>query len=109
MLDLILSRSCIAACCRQALLGTESPAKRTRLSAKGSPIKDGAALDARRAIQVDDLDRDVKQVMNYADEKVIQHHDSMVGGKVFEGCLQLPRLYSRLKDDCDAFKKLVTH
>lgn len=54
----------------EALLSTESPAKRTRLSAKGSPSKEGAVIDAKRAVQVDELDCDVKQVMNYADEKV---------------------------------------
>ena len=53
-------------------MGTESPSKRTRLSAKGSPRKEGAAVEAKRAAQLDDLDHDVKQVMNYADEKVIQ-------------------------------------
>ena len=56
----------------QALLGTESPSKRTRLSAKGSPSKGSAAIEAKRAAQLDDLDHDVKQVMNYADEKVVQ-------------------------------------
>lgn len=59
------------ACCSQALLGPESPAKRTRLSAKSSPSKEGAAVEAKRAIQSDDLEHDVKQVMDYADEKVL--------------------------------------
>lgn len=53
-------------------MGTASPSKRTRLSAKSSPSKEGAAIEANRAAQLDDLDHDVKQVMNYADEKVIQ-------------------------------------
>ena len=58
--------------CCQALVGTESPSKRTRLSAKSFPSKEGAAAEAKRAAQLDDLDHDVKQVMNYADEKVSQ-------------------------------------
>ena len=43
-----------------------SAAKRTRLS---SPSKE-SAVAATRALQTDALDQDVKQVMNYADEKV---------------------------------------
>lgn len=39
---------------------------------KSSPSKEAAAIEAKRAAQLDDLDHDVKQVMNYADEKVIQ-------------------------------------
>jgi hypothetical protein len=58
----------------QAALGTESAAKRTRLSSKGSPTKE-SALEAKRASQAEALDHDVKQVMNYADEKV--HHDAL--------------------------------
>jgi len=57
----------------QAALGTESAAKRTRLSSKGSPTKE-SALEAKRASQSEALDHDVRQVINYADEKV--HHDS---------------------------------
>ena len=52
-------------------MGAESPAKRTRLSAKSCPNKEQSAVEAKRAAQSDDLDRDVKQVMDYADEKVI--------------------------------------
>ncbi|KAL0037993.1 hypothetical protein WJX79_008923 [Trebouxia sp. C0005] len=53
----------------EAALGTESAAKRTRLSSKGSPTKE-SALEAKRASQSEALDRDVRQVINYADEKV---------------------------------------
>ena len=53
-------------------MGTKTPSKRTRLSADGCPRKEAAAIEAKRAAQLDDLDHDVKQVMNYADEKVNQ-------------------------------------
>lgn len=54
----------------QEAVGAESAAKRTRLSAKSSPSRE-AALKATRMLQRDALERDVKQVMNYADEKVL--------------------------------------
>lgn len=50
----------------QAASSMGSAAKRTRLS---SPSKE-SAVAATRALQTDALDQDVKQVMNYADEKV---------------------------------------
>ena len=53
-------------CCLQAASSMGSAAKRTRLS---SPSKE-SAVAATRALQTDALDQDVKQVMNYADEKV---------------------------------------
>ncbi len=53
----------------QAAVSTGSAAKRTRLSGKTSPSKE-SAVAARRAFQSEALDHDVKQVMDYADEKV---------------------------------------
>lgn len=53
----------------QALLDAESPAKRTRLQAQDSPGRQ-AGVAAKRTQQLDALEQDLKQVMNYADEKV---------------------------------------
>ncbi len=79
----------------QAALGTESAAKRTRLSSTGSPTKE-SALEAKRASQSEALEHDVRQVINYADEKV--HHEMLVMRlPVIEYCflfsnLELPAL-----------------
>ena len=54
----------------QEALGSESAAKRTRLSSKSSPTKE-SRLEAARKLQSDALEHNVKQVMNYADEKVL--------------------------------------
>ena len=67
----IVIRSIALPCFVQALVGADSPSKRTRLTGKGSPGNQAAAVEAKRAVQADDLDRDVKQVMDYADEKVL--------------------------------------
>ena len=53
----------------QALLDAESPAKRTRLKAQDSPGRQ-AGVAAKRTQQLDALEQDLKQVINYADEKV---------------------------------------
>ena len=54
----------------QALLDAESPAKRTRLQTQDSPSRQAGVVASKRAEQLDSLERDLKQVMNYADEKV---------------------------------------
>lgn len=53
----------------QALLDAVSPAKRTRLQVQDSPSRQ-TRVAAKRTEQLDALERDLKQVMNYADEKV---------------------------------------
>lgn len=68
------SRTCcgLSSLVFQAMLDAESPAKRTRLQAQDSPSKH-ARVAAKRAELTDALERDLKQVMNYADEKVRMH------------------------------------
>ena len=53
----------------QALLDAESPAKRTRRQ-QVSPSRMEAGIAAKRTEQMEVLDQNLKQVMNYADEKV---------------------------------------
>ena len=75
----------------QEAVGVESAAKRTRLSVKSSPSKE-SALEAKQKLQSDALDHDVKQVMDYADEKVQHVLLSMQQASPFCKSLQVSKL-----------------